>query len=295
MKKYFCITLVVFLLLNLTACVTVPNSNINEPITTSTNDAAPVKPVSTTINEVVLVDMADIKITAKELSNDGLFGAELKILIENNSTYDLTVQARNASVNGYMIETMLSADVAAGKKANDELIFSATELEACGIETIADIEFAFHIFNTEDWNTYLDTDLIQVKTSAADSYVYTYDDSGMTVYDENKLKIVAKGISEEDSFFGPGLILYMYNSGDRSVSIQTRDVSINGFMVESIFSVDIMPGKHAVSSVTFMNSDLENNSITEITDLELSFHIFDSNTWETIADTDKVSLDFATQ
>ena len=73
-------------------------------------------------------------------------GPAIKLLIENNNETGYTVQAWGASVNGYMVETMLSSDVAACKKANDELVFMDSDLEAAGITTIADVEFYFHIF-----------------------------------------------------------------------------------------------------------------------------------------------------
>ena len=53
-----------------------------------------------TISETVLLDESGVKITAKSLSEDELFGTELKLMIENNSGKDLTFQCRNYSVNG---------------------------------------------------------------------------------------------------------------------------------------------------------------------------------------------------
>ena len=80
---------------------------------TSADDATAVS-----IEEQVLYDENDIKITATGIE-DGWLGTELKLLIENNTDQSITVQAKNANVNGYMVTTMMSADVAAGKKAND--------------------------------------------------------------------------------------------------------------------------------------------------------------------------------
>ena len=157
------------------------------------------------------------------------------------------------------------------------------------------MEFSFHIFTTEDWETYLDSDPVQVKTSAASTYSYTYDHPGTLVYESNGIKLVAKGLNRGDSLLGPGLVMYIQNTGDKAITVQTPNASVNGFMVEPIFSQEVVPGKHAVSEVTFMASDLEENGITEILDLELSFHIFDSVKWETVADTEKIKLSFGEQ
>ena len=63
-------------------------------------------------------------------------------------------------------------------------------------------------------------------------------------------------------------------------------------MLDPIFSQDVFPGKHSVSAVTFMDTDLEENNITNISEIELSFHIFDTDSWDSITDTDKVTLSF---
>lgn len=301
MKKIFAITAAILLLLSFTACGNMGDSEIDPPKTvngseagntnSTTSTVSPNKAETPTITETVLVDEQGVKITAKSLKDDSLFGPEIKLLIENNSGKDLTFQARNSSVNGYMISTMMSVDVADGKKANDAMTFSNSELEACGIDTIADMEFSFHIFTTEDWDTYLDTSVIQLKTSAAETYEYTYDDSGDIAYEKNEVKIVVKGL-QDDSILGPGIVVYIENTGNKNITVQARTVSINGFMVDPLFSSDVLAGKRCVDSITFLSSDLEENEITEIETVELSFHIFNSENWNTIADTDTVTITF---
>jgi len=245
-----------------------------------------------TIKEQVLVDEKDIVITATGLDLDGWLGPELKLKIENNSDTDVTIQTRAASVNGYMVESMMSPDVAAGKKANDSVSFSNTGLEAAGITNIADIEFFFHIFTTDGWEEFLDTDLVQVKTSLADNFEYTYDDSGKELYNEKDIRIVAKGISDDDSWFGPGLILFIENSRDKAFTVQARDVSVNGYMIDASLSEDVYPDKRSITALTFFSSDLEKNDIETFEEVEFSFHIFDTDEWETIGDTEKYTLTF---
>lgn len=37
---------------------------------------------------------------------------------------------------------------------------------------------------------------------------------------------------------------------------------------------------------------LKKNSITSVDDVELSFHVFDSDSWETVVDTETVKITF---
>ena len=245
-----------------------------------------------TVAETVLLDEKGIKITAKGLKDDIIFGPELKLLIENDSGEDLTFQVRDCSINGYMVDPMMSVDVVDGKKANDGMTFLESELEACGITSIADIEFRFHIFTTEDWEDFMDTEVIQIKTSIAETYEYTYDDSGDVAYEKDGVKVVVKGLDTKDSILGPGIVVYIENQSGQDITVQTRDVSVNGFMVDAMFSSDVIDGKHAVDSITFLSSELEENEIKTISDVELSFHIFDSESWDTIDDTEVVKITF---
>lgn len=299
MRKTIAFLLIFVMVLSLAACgsleteiasadsITIGGEKIEEE-----NAATKETYTEASISEMVLLDEAGVRITVKELDLAGLFGTELKLLIENNTDTNLTFQSRNTSVNGYMVETMMSVDVAAGKKANDSLTIMKSSLDTCGIKTIADIGLSFHIFTSDNWTNYLDTPQIEIKTSAADTYEYVFDDSGDLVYNENGVKIVIKGLDKNASLLGPGILVYMENSGNRNVTIQTREVSINGFMVDSIFSAELIPGKHRLDTITFMSSDLENNGITDIDSVEISFHIFDSDSWEVLSDTDAITLNF---
>lgn len=293
MNKFFTFILIVFIVLNMTACGSdsEENSESKNEVTAETNSDQN-QPKQASIVETVLLDESSIKITAKEIVYDSIFGTDLKLLIENNSDESLVVQTRNSSVNGYMLDSIMSVDVAAGKKANDSITFMSSDLEMNGIEVIADIEFSFHIFKSADWETYLDTPQIKLQTSIAKDFKYNYDDSGTEVFDDKDIKIVVKGISANDSIFGPSIILYIHNYSNRAVTIQARDVSINGFMLDPIFSEDVMPGKRSISAVTFMSSDLEENGITEISEVDLYFRIFDQSNWDTIIDSDLVNLKF---
>ena len=303
MKRIFAFVVAMVLTLSLAACSSSSGGNVEKPSDVSASSAAggdsgenkpsePAKEEKAAISETILVDEAGVKITAKSLDNDALFGPEVKLLIENDSGKDLTFQCRNASVNGYMIETMMSVDVVNGKKANDEITFMSSDLEMCNISAIADMEFSFHIFTTEDWEEFLDTPQIQLKTSIADAYEYSFDDSGSLAYDGNGIKVVVKGLAEDSSIFGPSIVVYIENSSDKTITVQARDVSINGFMVDTIFSTDVVIGKRAVDDITFLSSELEENDITSIENVELSFHIFDANSWDTIVDTDVITIAF---
>ncbi len=254
--------------------------------------SAPAPADTVRIEESLVFEDGGIRITAKGYEEYGFLGPQVKLLIENGSSRAITVQVRDCSVNGYMIDTSMSADVAAGKKANDELTLMSSDLEAAGIDTVAEIEFSFHIFDSETWDTILDSEIVHIETTAAEGFTPSYDDSGTRVLDRDGITIVVKGLSEEDSWLGPSVVVYIHNTTEQDITVQARNVSVNDFMVDVIFSCDVLSGKRAVDTITFRSSDLEENGIDAIEELELTFHIFDKNTWDTVLDTDTVFLDF---
>ena len=172
-----------------------------------------------TLAETVLFDQDGIRITATGLSTDSLFGPELNLLVENDSAQNIVVQPNYCMVNGYMMDGLLSADVAAGKKANDTLEFLSNVLARCGIETITDIELDLVVSDGDSWQTLYETGPIILQTSAAGQYTQTYDDSGEEIYNQNGIRVVAKSVN--DDLFGMGIKFYLENNTDKACSTPT--------------------------------------------------------------------------
>jgi hypothetical protein len=83
-----------------------------------------------TIEEQVLVEQDGIKITALNYVRDDIWGDGIKVLIENDSEQDVMVGCDALIVNDYMIDDLFGSEVAAGKKANDVIYLSSSELKA---------------------------------------------------------------------------------------------------------------------------------------------------------------------
>ena len=232
----------------------------------------------------VLLDKRGLVITATGLDETGEQGPALNVSIRNRSESDVTIQTRDASVNGYMMDTSLSVTVAAGQEARESILFLASRMKRNGIETIADLEFSFHILD-QNRVTFLDSDPVTVRTPAADTYQYRFDDSGEELYNENGIRIISKGLSENESVFGPGLALFIENTTDRAVTVQTGDVSVNGSAVDAIFSEDVLAGKRSVAAVTLLSTSLQDNGIGEIRNVKFYLHVVDRDQRTTLFDT----------
>lgn len=244
------------------------------------------------IEEQVIYDENDVKITVTGFDQDQ-YDVWLSVLLENNSGENIEVQTRNETVNSYMSSFIFSSEVAANKKSKDKIIIDTTYFERCGIEKVKDIEFSLLILN-DNFDTIAESEPIHIERHLAEPYEQEYDDSGEVLLDENNIKIVAKDLQTDD-YGRLCQYLYIENNSEKSFTVQVRNVSINGFMADPFMSVDVMPGKVAIDEMSFYMTELAEYDIETVEDvenIELSLHIFDSSSYDSLVDTDPIVLEF---
>lgn len=271
MKKRLVLTLAAVMLL-LAAC----GGNSSAPASSGTSpgqsESEPLD-ISAAIEETVLVDESDVRITATGLEYTA-YEVKLRLTIENNSAQDLSFYCGTLgygcnSINGYMVDDgYLNADVAAGKKAAETVKFSTDTLEELGFSRIADVELGFCVTSglLED---YLETGPRQIRTSAADGYDYGLDtyrqtigktltrlgltlegDSGEVAFDQRGVRVLSQTLvaSPEGK---RALLVEVENTSENPVYTSVGGVSINGLHVQSgAWSTDwLSPGKRRVISM----------------------------------------------
>ena len=240
------------------------------------------------IEEQVLLDQDGIKITATEYVTDSIMGDGIKLLVENNSDTDYTIGCDELIVNDYMIADLFSVDVAAGKKSNEMMYLSSSELKAAGIDTVGKVEMYFHAYDA-NWDDLFQNVYSEIETSEFANMDTTPNDEGTELYNENGIRIVGKTV-DENSFWGTAILLYIENTSGKNVGISVDNMSINGFMMTPYFSTTVYDGKKAIDDITIMSSDLEENGIESIEEVELKFHIYDEDSYDTIADSDAITF-----
>lgn len=234
---------------------------------------------SAAIEETVLVDESDIKITATGIKYTA-YDVKLSLAIENNSDQDLSFYSGTSgyncnSINGYMVDNgYLNADIAAGKKSNETVSFSVDELTLLGFDDIADIELGFSITDS-NYDDYLQTGPRQIKTSIADSYNYETDtyrqavannvldgtfgftldcDSEEVVFDQKGIRVISQTLVTNSS--GEQILLVeVENTTADMVYISIGNVALNGLSVQSgTWSTDwISAGKRRIIAMNLSN------------------------------------------
>ena len=61
-------------------------------------------------------------------------------------------------------------------------------------------------------------------------------------------------------------------------------------MISPLFSTTVYDGKMSIDDITIFSSELEENDIETIETVELKFHIYDADTYSTIADSERITF-----
>lgn len=295
-QKFLAFLLAGAMALGLAACGTSTQTSSEgaPPAQTSTDTsqatAEPPENIKATIENTVLVEQDGIVITAQEMVEDDIWGTGVKLLIENQSSENQTIGCDYAVVNDFMMTSLLfSADVAAGKKANETLYFSDSVMRGADITTIADIHFVFFSLDPNTYERKFTTQEVSLSTSASGKYEQPIPTDGQELYNQNGIRIMGRYVDEDD-FLGTSVVLFIQNTSDTDIVISCDNMSINGFMVTPYLSALVNSGKMSLSNITILSSDLEQNGIEKVTDIDLTFKGLNPENYQTIFETDAITF-----
>lgn len=307
-KKFLAVLLTILLLVSMASCVevvsdtgegsggeiigdTIGASKETEetPGETSANETAKPVPDELTVEETLCFEYNGITVTAKKLVEDSWQGTGLRLNIANDTSKTYTVAVDSVIVNDCMISDFFSCEVAAGKKANDTLYFSSTELSEAGIEKIGKIEIYFYIYDSTTYDRVYESECVTIKTSAYESISDDRKDDGYVLYEGKDVKIVGRYVEQYD-WLGKALVLYIENNRSENVIVSCEEMSVNGYMVSGWLYETVYAGKYAVTEITISDSELADNDIDKVEEFELKFEVQNPDTYEVIVLTDALSF-----
>ena len=232
----------------------------------------------------VLLDKDGVKILYNGI-NVSSWSTEINIIIENNSDRSIMVQTREESINKYMISASISSTVTVGNKANTSIRFSNDALEKSGITEINEVELYFLIINPDTYGTIFTSDNITLQVSTPKPLPPVI---GTVLFDQNNIRITYINMTQDR--WDTNLNIVIENNSDRSIMVQTRDESVNGYMIYTSISPTITAGKRVATGIRFSNDTLEKNGITIINEVDIRFLIINPNTYGTIFSTDIIKI-----
>lgn len=101
----------------------------------------------------------------------------------------------------------------------------------------------------------------------------------MTVVDNDYCTIRITSI-DPDALWGYTLTTYLENkSADTTYMFSVQNAAINGVQCDPLFATEVTPSKKENTEISFPDTFFQDTGITECTDIELSFRVYDSNDW----------------
>lgn len=277
MKKMTAYLLGLALMISMTACSSADSDDSGE-----SNDNTPVETEEISFEEITVVDNEQCTIKITGIEPDNMWGYTLNAYLENKSedkTYMFSVQ--NASVNGLQTDPLFATTVAAGKKSNEEINFSE-DLSSYGLTDFTDIQLTFRVYDNDDWMA----DDVALQTvhiypygeDKATTFVRESQSTDHVIVDNENVTIIVTGY-DEDGIWGYTMHLYLVNKTDSEVMFSVDDVSVNGFMADPFWAASVAAGKAAFSDVSWSDSTFEENDITTVEEIEMTWSVYNNEDW----------------
>lgn len=112
--------------------------------------------------------------------------------------------------------------------------------------------------------------------------------SDKVLYQDDNIVITYQGISE--NYYGYDFNLFVENKSNRTLTVQVREMSINGFMVSPVCSIEIAPRKKAVGGIGIWLDDAENIPAGSVRNAETKFVIIDWNDYDFHCETQSIVI-----
>lgn len=305
MKKIMALLLTFMLLLSLTACGGSSASDHSTSAPQTDDDTASLQAQSSEVQqdsndkedddktedkkeellftEMVAVDNDECMIKITGIDQDNLWGYTLKVQLENKSTektYMYSVE--RAAINGVQCDPLFATEVAAGKKANDDISFINSSLEENDVGEYTDIELSFRVYDSNDWMA----DEVAKETV----HVYPYGEEKATrfvreaqstdnvIVDNEYVTVIVTGY-EQDDIWGYSVNLFLLNKTDKNVMFTVDEASVNGYMADPFFAITVSAGKCAFNAISWFDTTLEENDITQVEEIEFKLRVYDADNW----------------
>lgn len=227
--------------------------------------------------EITVVDNEECTIKITGIDSESLWGYSLKAYLENKSadkTYMFSTT--NAAINGVQCDPFFATEVAAGKKSNNDISFTIKN----DIGTFTDIELSFRVYDSDDWTA----DAVAEETihiypygnDKATTFLRESLDTDNTIIDNEYVTVVVTGY-EHDDIWGYTINLFLTNKSDKEIMFSVNDASVNGYMMNPFYATSVASGKCAFSSMSWSDTALEENGISEIEEIEFTIRAYDNN------------------
>lgn len=234
---------------------------------------------------IQLVDNDAVSVHITSVKNNEHLGMQLGIQCVNKTDRTLMFSWDMVSVCGFMYDPFWAEEVAPGKTLNSTVDFDTYALEQMGIASVDEISFTLRIFDSENW---MEKPLVQedctIYPTGLNAETVRFparpETAGQVVVaeDGNARFVIEWADAEDASEYT--VYVYMENKTDRNLMYAWDMVSVNDMMVDPFWATVVAAGKKACAEVVFYRSDLADNGIENVENIEFTLIVSDYDDWE---------------
>lgn len=103
------------------------------------------------------------------------------------------------------------------------------------------------------------------------------DELSPTVLVDNDQVCVKITGTEVDPIWGYTLNVYLENKTDKELMFTVDNVAINRYMCDPFWAESVAPGMKSHSSISWFDSNLKENSISDVQEISFTLRVYDSN------------------
>lgn len=284
MKRIWAFILTVMLLLSLAACA------IND---TAQDD---IKGHELSFTEKVVVDNDECAIVITGIEPDSMWGFTLNVQLENKSDSTVyTYIVESAAANGVQVETLFYEKVEPGEKSDEKIYFWDDDLVNNGVGEFTDAKLTFRVYDgssDEDDVVNVTVHVYPYGKDEAERYIRRVQNTDNVIVDNEYAKVIIMGY-DENSFWGYDVKLFIENKTNTTLVLSLDDASVNGIMIEPLYTSGVSAGNCIFNSVTWCSGDLIQNGISEVETIEFKLIMYSDDNWtrDTVEDFLKVEID----
>lgn len=245
-----------------------------------------------TFEEITVVDNSECTIKITGVDPDDMWGFAVKAYLENKSsdkTYMFSIES--ASVDGVDDDPFFASSVMPGKASNETISFIDSEVAEC--VQYSDIKLNFRVYDDNDWNAdnvaYETIHIYPYGEDKATTYKRDNADSDIVCIENDKCKFVIMR-AEDDPIWGYTLKVYMENKTDEEIMFSLDGCSVNGLMMDPFWAKEIGGNCVGFSGISFLKTDFEENSITNVENVEFLLNVYDNKSYSPIIENQSVSF-----
>ena len=237
--------------------------------------------VTACAEEYVLVDNNDITVRIQEISEDPIWGHIMKLYLENKTSKQLMYSINNCAVNGVMNDPVWAAELMAGSKSNEQVTWMQLNGNANSVG-ITKLDFDFRVYDSEDWTSDALFEQNFTLYPQGENNVqmdnYTPGSGDVVLFNNNDAAMVVRGF-RNDELWGYTADVYLLNKTQTPLMFSVDGATINGFMCDPFWASEVRAGASDYASISWLQSELDANGISDIQEVVLSIRVYNSDNW----------------